>query len=119
MKHSKDMIKCLDNACNMIEIKKVIFPNKEFAPDAFSSYLDKNKYNGVSSKEDFLKKMFITCIKKMNHTCNKASNSVMIMDVLDTTPTSIQNKSPVVGLTNYLRHHALFPECQEKLFQAD
>ena len=50
VKHSRDMINCLDNAYDAIESKKGCFPNKEFVPDVFSICFDKDKHNIISLK---------------------------------------------------------------------
>ena len=57
------MLNYLDRINEIVENKKILFPNKEYIPDSFSSYLDKNKYCGIILKEVLLKRLFANYIK--------------------------------------------------------
>jgi len=58
------MVNYLDHMHESIENKKIYFPNTKFILDAFSSYLDKDNYNGIYLKEVLLKRLFLIYIKK-------------------------------------------------------
>lgn len=62
--YSKSMINYLDHMHEVIENKKIYFPNAEFIPDVFSSYLDKDNYSGLYLKEALLKRLFLMYVQK-------------------------------------------------------
>ena len=64
IKHSKSMLNYLDNIHEIVENEKILFPNKEFIPDFFSSYLDKDKHCGITLKQALLKRLFVNYIKQ-------------------------------------------------------
>ena len=58
IKHSKAIVNYLDSVCNHVTNKKNMFPDQEFIPDVFSSFVDREKHNGIFLREAMLKRCF-------------------------------------------------------------
>ena len=59
IKHCKAMVNYLDSTYDHIANKKGIFQNEDFIPEVFSSFSDKDKYNGIPLREAMLKRTFL------------------------------------------------------------
>ena len=58
------MLNYLDYIQKIVKNKKILFPSKEFILNFFSSYLDKDKYCGITLKQVLLKKLFVNYVKQ-------------------------------------------------------
>ena len=64
IKHSKAMVNYFDSAYDHVTNKKNMFPDQEFTPDVFSSFTDRDKYNGIFLREAMLKKIFLKYVRE-------------------------------------------------------